>query len=523
MSKKTRIILLVSIIAVASFLRLWQLNAIPPGLYPDVAINGNDALDVINTHTPKVFFPENNGREGLFINLIALSFIIFGPSIWAIKIVAAIIGILTVPGLYLLSKEIFRHTRFSEKQAETVSLLSAFFLTTSFWHIHFSRIGFRAICIPLILVFSFYFLFKAFRTRRILPAVIGGGIFGLGFYTYTSFRFAVLLLLIVLIYWLVQCLKSRETKTYLKLGSAFLIAVFVIAIPIGIYFLQHPSDFIGRAEGVSIFTKNNPVMAFGISVLTHLAMFNFKGDYNWRHNYSGQPMLPFLLGITFVLGLIYSAINLFKKKDTILHLFVFSGFLIMLLPGMLTVESIPHSLRVVGVIPFVYFFAGLGSWKAYEFLSSNSQKKKIVIACSIFFLVSIGVSEPKKYFYYWAENPEVKNAFSENYLLIGNYLNSLPDDVVKYVVVNLQGAAVPFPNGLPMPAQTPMFIERAKFGKIRATYIEPKDIKKIVAGNKKIAIIPLQIGSDISLKIYETLPVARIEINRDFWVYKINF
>ena len=86
MKNKTFLLLLV-ILLIASFFRLWQLDTIPPGLYPDEAINGNEAL----SNPWKVFYPENNGREGLFINLISLSFSIFGISIWSLRIVPAVI------------------------------------------------------------------------------------------------------------------------------------------------------------------------------------------------------------------------------------------------------------------------------------------------------------------------------------------------------------------------------------------------------------------------------------------------
>ena len=140
--KNKYILILLIILALASFFRLYELETIPPGLYPAEAIG-------------KIFYPENKGREGFFVNLIALSFSVFGISIWSLKIVSAIIGILTVLGLYLLTKELFNNT--------TIALLSSFFLATSFWHINFSRIGFRAILVPFILVFSFYFLFHGFR------------------------------------------------------------------------------------------------------------------------------------------------------------------------------------------------------------------------------------------------------------------------------------------------------------------------------------------------------------------------
>jgi hypothetical protein len=53
------------ILAYAAFLRLHALTTTPPGLYRDEAMNGNNALAALETHRFAVFYPENNGREGL--------------------------------------------------------------------------------------------------------------------------------------------------------------------------------------------------------------------------------------------------------------------------------------------------------------------------------------------------------------------------------------------------------------------------------------------------------------------------
>jgi len=39
-TKNKELIFLLIILAIASFFRLWQLDKIPPYLYPDVAMNG---------------------------------------------------------------------------------------------------------------------------------------------------------------------------------------------------------------------------------------------------------------------------------------------------------------------------------------------------------------------------------------------------------------------------------------------------------------------------------------------------
>ena len=157
---RKELIALIFILLLASFFRLYKLDSIPPGIYPDEALNGNQAI----FEPGKIFYPENNGREGLFMNLIALSFKIFGPSIWSFKIVSAIAGILTVFGLYLLTKELFDWNE--ERPRSIIPLISTFLISVSFWHTNFSRISFRAIMVPLFSTFAFYFLFKAFKKEK---------------------------------------------------------------------------------------------------------------------------------------------------------------------------------------------------------------------------------------------------------------------------------------------------------------------------------------------------------------------
>jgi len=524
MQKNKNLVFLFIILVIAAFFRLWKLSEIPPGLYPDVAINGNEALESLKTGNFKLFYPENNGREGLMIWLIALSFSIFGVSIWSIKIVAASIGILTVLGLYLFVKELF--SQCNEERARYIPLLSSFFLAVSFWHTNFSRIGFRAILVPFILVFAFYFLFKGFRTKKIRDFIFSGIIFGLGFYTYISFRMAVILLAVTLIFWWLIYKKQNLQKQYLFSIFYFLFSIFIVAIPIGIYFLQHPQDFIGRAVPISIFAAENPIKEFGKSLILHLGMFNFYGDPNWRHNFSGSPVLFWPTGILFLIGIALSIRDLIislKNKNCSLffaHCSLLSWFLIMLLPGILTYEGIPHSLRVIGVIPVVYIFVALGSLKVYQFFERNTKRKKLLIFACFLFLIAISFSEFDKYFFDWAENPEVENAFSLDYVKMGNYLNSLSPEIQKYVIVNRPGVPVPWPKGIPVPAQTIMFIERAKFGQVRSTYLLQEDLDKIKI-EKDTIILPMKYEKDLFEDLQKRFPEGEIKKINEIWFYYV--
>lgn len=519
---KKALILLVLILVIAALFRLWQLDRIPPGLYPDEAINGNEAI----SNPGEIFYPENNGREGLFINLISLSFSIFAISIWAFRIIPAIIGILTVLGLYLLTKELFNHC---ENSSRSIAFLASFFLAISFWHTNFSRIGFRAILLPFILVFSFYFLFRGFHRKRISDLIISGIFFGLGFHTYISFRFAVLILPFIFIpvglfFW-----KQKQTKKFLLSTFYFLLSTFIVALPIGIHFLKNPQDFIGRAAPISIFAADSPIKEFGISIISHLGMFNFYGDHNWRHNFSGSPQLFWPLGILFLIGIALSIkelINSIKIKNCLLftvHCLLLSWFFIMLLPGILTFEGIPHSLRVIGVIPVVYIFVGLGGFKLYDFFKQNVKNKKLFLLTVILFLVAVLVYQFDKYFFDWGKNSEVKGAFTERFAREGEFLNSLPEDVQKYVIVNESGVPVPWPDGIPMPAQTVRFMQRTENKEQKTTYLLPKNLDQIKIEEEKAIIMPMKYNQNLFNELIRRFPEGKIEEKENFFVYKINF
>ena len=552
--KKNPIIILLAILALASFFRLWQIDLIPPGLYPDEAINGNDAVRTLELNDYQVFYPENNGREGLFIWLIAFVFKILGPSAWALRLVSALFGILTVLGLYLMTKELFRHfftqgsssrtrprqrrERDSQGQPldkkksfrsnflspEYIALLASFFLAVSFWHTNFSRIGFRAIMVPFFICFTLYFLLRAFRKNNILDYLWAGIFFGIGFYSYIAYRFFVLLIGFLILfklfgYWPKGKLTKINwdwplKKNYLDRGwwkiDLFLVVAIIIALPLGLYFLDNPGDFIGRASGVSVFSSSHPIKELFLSSLKTLAMFNFVGDWNWRHNLAGSPMFAWSVGIFFILGLFLSLKEIFlwikysfnraeyyrqlkkprKKVSRILKkqlydsdfssvknylpnplsVFLLIWFLIMLLPSILTAEGLPHALRTIGVIPVAYIFAAWGLiWLIDKFsrakISKSSASHKIspliIPLLLIFSLIQPALANFNKYFVDWAKSHHLAGAFRKDLTDLTDYLNNLPDNVQKYIIVNESGVPVPYPDGLPMPAQTIIFQSRA--------------------------------------------------------------
>lgn len=534
---KKHLVFFILIIALAGFLRFYQIGDVPFGLYPDEAMNGNNALFALSENNLKIFYPDNNGREGLFINLIAISIKFFGNNPFAIRFVSALVGLLTVIGIYFLARELFKNTRY-ENQAEFIALLSAFFLATSFWHLNFSRIGFRAIMAPLFLTWAFYFFLFIFREnigqgKKILAVAFGGISFGLGFHTYLGYRFAPLLLLIPAIFFRKIQKELPQPKNCLWcLFLLFIFFIFIAGLPIGLYFLENPQDFLGRAGQVSIFSAENPLKELAISAGKTIQQFWWQGDSNWRHNYAGEPQLWWPIGIIFALGLVFAGKNLFKNhslREKFVFSLLFSWLILFLLPSILSSEGLPHALRSIVVLPAVMIFAAFGLVfilnRTLNFIEKkqgpNRLKKEIWILVFVF-LAANAVYVFNQYFLHYANQPETYYAFNGNYLEIGNWLKSLPNETRKYVIINANGAMIKTPDSsesFPMPAQTVMFVtnswSRQNQNKKNIIYLEEKDIAKISCENKCV-IAMLEINPLLRDKIKNNIPELNLSIKPGF-------
>jgi len=412
--KTLTIILVALVIVLGIFLRFYQLDEIPFGVYPDEAANGTNANQVAEGENFQVFFEDNGGREGLYVYLVAGVFKLFGSSVWSLHATSALIGIFTLILFYFLAKELF---------GRKIGLVALFLFSISTWHLTFSRDGFRGILVPLILVGLLYFLIKAYRNHKTRYWVLSGIFLGLGIYTYIAFRMVpLILLLLFLYYYLVQKNPFWRQKTFKKGIVIFLISTFIIAMPFLVHSIFHPEDFLGRAGGVSIF---NPDLweggfiktAFTSTVKT-LGMFNFTGDYNWRHNLVGMPMLNFWVGILFLWGILITIVN-FKKTR---YFLILTGLFVMLLPSILTAEGVPHALRAIGVLPFIYLIAALPF--KYFFKTKKSFAKILIFALGIVFLATITYDNYRRYFVTYAEKEEVYSEFRSDLRELGKHLNS---------------------------------------------------------------------------------------------------
>jgi len=425
--KKIKIyVLLALIISFGFFLRIYNIENAPPGVYPDEAVNGEDALRANATGDYRWFYPANQGREGLFMNLIAFSFKFFGASIFTLKLPNIIFGTLTILGIYLLAKELFK--------SERIGLISAFLTAVSFWAINFSRIAFRANMLPTILVFSFYFLFRGLRTKKWWDFAIGGFIFGIGIHSYIAWRVAPIVLVAMLPFFILA--RKKFFENYWKSILIFLFFSIASALPMFLTFYQHPEFLESRSSSISIMSpevnQGKPIQTFLRSFTLSLVKYNFWGDQNWRHNFPPYPLLDPLTGLAFLLGFIFSIKVFFqtfytriRKKKYDLNLekyaFLLLWFFLLLAPEFMTAEGNPHALRSIGTLPVVFIFCALGFEAIFKKIKKNDIFwKKFTLSMLISISLVIGLFNSLKYHIFWAQKTIAADSFNKNITDISN-------------------------------------------------------------------------------------------------------
>lgn len=178
--KKNKLTILILIILIASFIRIFELDKVPYGLFTDEVSEGYDAYSILKTGNDRygnylpLIFRSMDDYILPFYNYSIIPFILlFDISAWAVRLPAAIFGILSVIIVFFLVRRMFN---------EKIALLASFFLAVSPWHSHYSRIAFPAIGFSFLFILSFFLMYKGLENKKYF--ILSSIPFALSFYTY---------------------------------------------------------------------------------------------------------------------------------------------------------------------------------------------------------------------------------------------------------------------------------------------------------------------------------------------------
>lgn len=410
------------ILLLAAALRLPALGQVPPGLYHDEAYYGLDAVDVLRGHL-QLYFPANNGREPLFIYLAAGMIGLLGRSPFALRLTSAFVGMLTVAATAAAGRALF---------SRRVGLLAAAVLSVTLWHIHLSRVGFRAVTLPLTVALTLWVGARAARTGRPRLWLATGALYGLSFYTYTAARFTPVALAAFGLYAL-ALRGPRAFRPHVRwLGLAILAAAVVLA-PLAAYTAFHPDVVLGRPDQVSIWNPaisgGDPWGLLGRQILQTLGMFFVRGDRIWRHNVPWRPVFGPLLGAAFLLGVGMALTRRGKPPKAMARAFPLLWTVVMALSTVLA-EDAPHFLRAVGMLPVLAFLPALG-------LDALMQRPLTGVAVTVLAVGLELVGGARAYFGPYAHNPTTGYWFERGAVALGA-------DINRFLGVGWSGEASPF-------------------------------------------------------------------------------
>ena len=443
--------MLILVLAVGIFFRFYLIGQMPGGLFPDEAANGLDINNIFKGHL-QPFFERGNGREALFFYFLALSVKIWGRGVWQHDIVSAAIGVLSILGCYFLAKRLY---------GVKTALLAAFLMAVSTWHIVLSRTAFRAVMIPLFTSFTLYFTVRLFQAKtdreKFWSAIFAGAFFAGGFYTYIAYRIMPVIIAVIGFFLLMADRKQgfAWTKAYRKYIGIAIISAIVVFSPLGLYFVHHPKDFVGRSGQVSVFNKdlNHGHLLATVEDVTFKSIraYFIDGDLNWRSNISGDaflsPLVSPFFGIVLIiltwlsLKFFWKSLSNTQNMADLRHVVPIVLFWGMLIPVISTAEGIPHGLRSIGTIPSVFILSAVGMVylaKRVMMVWHPKWMEYLYTLVAVCYLAGIGVMAYNEYFVYTYASTENAYFFRSDLTTVSNYINQThPDKLHTYLVLDL--------------------------------------------------------------------------------------
>lgn len=425
--KKNKILLI--ILLLASVLRFWDLQGIPPHLRNDEAALGYNAYSILKTGSdehgqflPIIFQSFGDWKTGLYIYLTIPFVAMLGLNELAIRLPSALSGIAAVLAIYGVAVELFNKKR--------VAYFASFLLAISPLFVPFSRGAWEvnvSFFLTLAGIYFFLIAMKKYPKALFFSAIF----FGLSLFTSHGAKFSTPVIITILI--LIFNKQFRKIRKSVILSS--LAVIFIFAIPVMLSFSQGK---VARLTTLSIFSYSNhqgwysETGFFTRSILSRwLSLYNpsllfIKGDLNPQHDAPNTG--PFLLidALFLFAGFIKLVRSSFSKQT----LFIWSSLFLLALPSALTIEKANLERILTMFIPLLLIEA-LGLDWLWE--NVRNKYKSVILIVIIFSLLYI-----TNYVYfldqYFIHGPKKNDAWQYGYKQIVQKITPIQSKYSQIIV-----------------------------------------------------------------------------------------
>ena len=339
-------LMVILIICIGLFMRVYKLPEFPPGTWYDEATAGLEALRILNEPDYRPLYVGALMGPEHYVYLVSSLFLILPKITFVVRLATVIAGALSVPAAYLAGSQLF---------GRGPALAFAFLVAVSRWSVNFSRIGMFNILMTLFVLLGVGLLLKALRRGRLTDFLWAGLCLGFGLNTYYAFQ----LFLAVVSVFVVYLVISRWTLFLSQWKGLVVLAMGILLFlaPLATFAFARLDRYLERTRTVSIFQEYPEDQVWGKlqeNAVSHLLMYNVRGDPNGRHNLPGKPMLAPVAGALLVLGLALSLSRFWRARFLLLILWFFG----LLAGGVFSLSfEAPQSLRAIGTMPVAYLLA----------------------------------------------------------------------------------------------------------------------------------------------------------------------
>ncbi|GHV14705.1 hypothetical protein AGMMS49938_11330 [Fibrobacterales bacterium] len=326
--------------------RLLYLNEIPRGVFGDEAFAAWESWALLNYgidvggYSNAVVIPYYGVGAAPFFYHFATPFIVlFGPTVFAVRLAQSLLGCLTLVVTYLFAKKVL---------GKKFAMLALFLLVINPWHIMMSRQGVEIYPSVFFLLFGSYLFCLGLEKPRLL--ILSAFVYGVSLYCYPPMWIIIPCLLLPQILYCFYCRKIKISKEFLISGAI----LALMAVP-PILFLLVQWNIIPEVSTKVISIPKMPSLRtseFSLNVLNNCYYF-FRilfghGYSNVRPNdYIPDFMLFYAFGLPFIaIGIVC----LLHKAWIKLKVRNYYAPILFLFP-------------VLGAIPYIMFHSG-DSWKA---------------------------------------------------------------------------------------------------------------------------------------------------------------
>lgn len=374
-------LLVLAVFLTGVLFRTIQFNEVPSQMVSDHAEKLYDVADVLNGDRP-IFFTRNTGREAFQFYWTAFIADLFntGISFASLKIGTILLGILTLPFIYLLGKEL---------GSRLAGLFAMLFAGIAYWPNIISRIALRFTLYPFFFAPTLYFFLRGMRTQRRRDFIFSGIFLGLGLHGYTPFRVVPILIVLAVILYLLHHRSNRAVRHAMVGLLIITVAATLVALPLIRYGIDHPDQVLYRTmTRVGSIEQEIPGSALGIflnNLWRAMTMFAWDNGEVWVNSIPHRPALDAITGALYHLGFLAVFVR-YIRKHRWTDLLLLISIPILMLPSILSLafpSENPSLNRTAGAIVPVFLLAGFALDAIFNSLKRVQHRIGTVLASGL--------------------------------------------------------------------------------------------------------------------------------------------